>query len=184
MSDSEQIVFVDTNGQPTGDIGPKLASHTADTKMHLAFSCYIFRASDRKLLITQRAHEKKVWPGVWTNSVCGHVSPGESIEDAVRRRAEYELGYTELLNLTLLVPDYTYKTPAFNGIIEHEFCPIFYAEVPYAPTPNPTEVAAYEWVSLDGYERMLQETDEKIMSWWAKDQYRLIRDKLYALERV
>ena len=50
MQELEQIVFVDESGQPTGESGPKLASHTANTKLHLAFSCYIFRKSDKKFL--------------------------------------------------------------------------------------------------------------------------------------
>jgi len=89
MNQPEQIVFVDENGQPNGEVGPKLESHTANTRLHLAFSCYIFRKSDNKFLVTQRALSKKVWPGVWTNSVCGHPAPGEAIEDAIRRRASY-----------------------------------------------------------------------------------------------
>jgi hypothetical protein len=35
--DTEKIVFVNEDGTPTGEIGPKLASHTARTKLHLAF---------------------------------------------------------------------------------------------------------------------------------------------------
>src|SRR5581483_7642642 len=75
----ERIVFVDETGQPTGETGPKLASHTADTKLHLAFSCYVFNLENKLFLFTQRAHVKKVWPDVWTNSVCGHPMPGETI---------------------------------------------------------------------------------------------------------
>lgn len=74
MSEQEQIVFVDERGNPTGKTGPKLASHNAHTKLHLAFSCYVFDGKD-KLLVTMRARSKKVWPGVWTNSFCGHPGP-------------------------------------------------------------------------------------------------------------
>jgi len=175
MLDKEQIIFVDKDGKPTSEVGPKLASHTADTKLHLAFSCYILRRSDNKFLLTQRALVKKVWPGVWTNSVCGHPSPGEAIEDAVLRRAKYELGLEYLGDLKCVVPKYIYKTPPYNGIIEHEFCPIFVANVSEDPKPNPDEVEAYEWIEWPEYARMLHTEPDK-MSYWCKDQYEILKD--------
>lgn len=171
----EQIVFVTPDGAPTGEVGLKLESHTADTRLHLAFSCYILRRYDNKFLMTQRAFTKKVWPGVWSNSFCGHPMPGESIEDAVRRRGLFELGFNELEDIRCVVPIYTYRTPPYNGIIEHEFCPIFVAYVAGEPNPNPAEVAAYEWVDWNEYAyRLAAEPDS--MSYWCKDQYSRLKD--------
>src|SRR5215471_3053088 len=143
----EQIVFVDENGTPSGEVGPKLESHTGNTRLHLAFSCYIFHRNDNKFLLTQRALAKKVWPGVWTNSVCGHPAPDEDLEDAVRRRAQFELGLKQLENLACVVPTYRYTTPPYNGIIENEFCPIFVAYTLEIPQPNTDEVEAYRWLT-------------------------------------
>lgn len=171
--ETEQIVFVTEDGVPTGETGGKLASHHGRTALHLAFSCYVFRRSDNALLITQRALGKKVWPGVWTNSVCGHPLPGETLEDAVRRRAEYELGMIGLGGLECVVPHYVYRTPAFNGIVEHEFCPVFIAWADDDPVPNPIEVEAFEWRSWPDYTRLLRD-ERQNMSYWAKDQYVLL----------
>ena len=88
---SELIVYVQPDGTPTGETAPKLEAHTANTRLHSAFSCYIFN-DQGQLLLTQRAHHKKVWPDVWTNSVCGHPVPEEAREVAVIRRSAYELG--------------------------------------------------------------------------------------------
>lgn len=175
MNQPEQIVFVHENGQPTGEVGPKLESHTADTKPHLAFSCYIFRKSDNKFLVTQRALGKKVWPGVWTNSVCGHPMPGEAIEDAIRRRAAYEIGLNSLRDTSCVLPSYRYTTPPYNGIIENEFCPVFVAYTDEEPKPNPDEVEDYKWLTWPEYVNMLSdEADE--MSYWAKDVYKHLKD--------
>jgi len=170
MSESEQIVFVNDDCQPTGETGSKLASHTANTKLHLAFSCYIFRRSDNAFLYTQRAVTKKVWPGVWTNSVCGHPVPGESMEDAISHRAAYEVGITDLQDVQVVLSQYRYTTPPYEGIIENEFCPVYIAYTTQEPMSNPDEVEAYEWLSWSAYAQKLA-TNANHMSYWAKDQY-------------
>ena len=175
---NEQIVFVDENGHPTGEVGPKLESHNNATKRHLAFSCYVFRPSDNKFLVTQRALSKKVWPGVWTNSFCGHPMPGESFEDAIRRRGKDELGI-EIIDdeaITCVLPDYFYTTPPYNGIIENEFCPVFVAYVTADIKPNPSEVETYMWLDWPEYVELLHDGHHEA-SYWAKDQYTRLKDR-------
>lgn len=176
MTEIEQIVFVDEDGKPTGEVGPKLESHTGATKRHLAFSCYIFRPSDNKFLVTQRAKSKKVWPGVWTNSVCGHPAPGESIEDAIRRRASDELGIKAIESITCVLPEYKYTTPPYNGIIENEFCPVYVAWVSADIKRNPAEVEEFRWVTWPEYVHMMHDGHYDI-SYWAKDQYKQLKDR-------
>jgi isopentenyl-diphosphate delta-isomerase len=175
MHEVEQIVFVDETGKPTGETGPKLASHTATTRLHLAFSCYIFRKSDNKFLVTQRAFNKRVWPRVWTNSVCGHPAPGEVIEDAIHRRATFEIGITKLSDVTCVLPNYRYETPLYDGIKENEFCPVFVAYTSDEPKPNPDEVAAYRWLDWPDYVAMLSNPSVET-SYWAEDQYKQLKD--------
>ena len=174
MQPEELIVFVNEDGTPTGETGPKLQSHTDKTKLHLAFSCYIFRKNDSKFLITQRAQTKKVWPNVWTNSVCGHPGPNEPIESAILRRAQYELGITTLEDIKPVLPTYRYTTPPNNGIIENEFCPVFIAWTNDKPQPNPEEVNAFHWITWHEYTNMMAFESHK-MSYWANDQYQQLK---------
>lgn len=92
------------------------------------------------------------------------------MEDAIRRRGKFELGITDLQAITCVLPKYIYITPPYNGIVEHEFCPIFVAYTEDEPRPNPDEVEAYEWRTWPEYARMLSEEADK-MSWWCKDQH-------------
>lgn len=174
-ADVERIVFVTEEGEPTGETAPKLASHHEHTRLHLAFSCYVLRSSDQALLITSRAMSKKVWPGVWTNSVCGHPAPGEPIEEAVRRRAGYELGLPRLNGLRCVLPAYRYRTPPFQGVVENEFCPVFVAWVDEDPDPHPEEVGDWSWLSWDDYALLLNDAVTDV-SYWAKDQFSQLKD--------
>ena len=164
----ELIYYVDENDIPTGETAPKLEAHTANTRLHAAFSCYIFNDKG-EFLVTQRAKSKKVWPGVWTNSVCGHPLPDESREDAITRRTQYELGMS-IKDLQVVLPNYIYKTPPFNGIIEHEYCPVFFAHAASLPDSNPEEVEEYKWMPWTEFVSEAQNDSTDVWSWWCKDQ--------------
>lgn len=162
----ELIVLLSEDGREIGT-APKLASHHLQTPLHRAFSCYIFDENGR-FLVTQRAKSKKVWPGVWTNSVCGHPGPGESFESAIARRALDELGMT-VRDITVVLPDYRYTTPAYNGVIENEICPVYVARLDTQTTANPDEVEALDWLPWDAYLQDIASDPDKY-SYWAKDQ--------------
>ena len=77
----DEVVLLDEAGSPIGR-ALKSAAHGPDTALHLAFSCHVVNALG-EVLVTRRALTKQAWPGVWTNSFCGHPAPGESLDDAV-----------------------------------------------------------------------------------------------------
>lgn len=139
----ELVVLLDEAGNAIGS-APKATAHHTDTPLHLAFSCYVFDGEGR-LLLTQRAHDKATFPGVWTNSFCGHPSPGEDLFAAVERRAEQELGL-QLDTLALAVAAFRYEATGANGVRENELCPVFTAIAAGEVTPDPSEVAGVEWV--------------------------------------
>ena len=167
----ELIVLLDSKGQTIGS-APKLESHHSNTPLHQGFSCYLFNKSG-EFLLTQRALTKKVWPGVWTNSVCGHPAPKEPIADAVRRRAKYELGIDRIDNLKVLIEDYRYKTPPFKGIVENEICPVYIGTIDKEFNINKDEVEDFKWVT---WTKLLKDiaADPQSYSYWFKDQLKLL----------
>jgi isopentenyl-diphosphate delta-isomerase len=145
--DPELIVLVDERGRPIGT-APKLASHHRDTPLHLAFSSYVFGA-DGRVLATRRALTKKTWPGVWTNTCCGHPAPGEPVVRAVRRRLHDELGLTPR-DLVPLLPDFRYRAE-LDGVVENEICPVYGARVTEEPVLNRAEVEEWRWVEWEAF---------------------------------
>ena len=137
------VVLVDESGAAVGE-APKSVVHHDDTPLHLAFSCYVIDP-DGRLLVTTRAASKPSFPGVVTNTVCGHPTPGEDLGDAVRRRARTELG-VDLGDVRLVLPRFRYRA-AMNGIVENEVCPVFVGFARSdAVTPDPEEVSDARWV--------------------------------------
>lgn len=145
----EQVVLVDDDGTAIG-IAPKATVHGVDTPLHLAFSCHL-RDGDGRVLVTRRALSKRTWPGVWTNSFCGHPSPGEDIPAAIARRAFDELGVT-VTDLHLVLPDFRYRATDASGIVENEVCPVFTAVTLDEIHPDPDEVAEFRWIEADDLE--------------------------------
>src|SRR3712207_5007058 len=142
----DNVVLLNADGESIGQ-QLKSAVHTTSTPLHLAFSLYLFNGAGQ-LLLTRRALSKLTWPGVWTNSCCGHPQPGEEMVDAVDRRLDAELGL-DVADLRCVLPDFAYTATDASGITENEVCPVFVGRTlhPTAePTPNQDEVMSWAWV--------------------------------------
>ena len=138
---ADDVVLVDESGRAVGR-APRAEVHTTTTPLHLAFSCYLLRAG--QVLLTRRALTKRTWPGVWTNSFCGHPGPGETLERAVDRYARHELGVS-LTSLSCVLPDFRYRAVDPSGTVENELCPVFVGTTDDDVAPNPDEVMELDW---------------------------------------
>lgn len=165
----EQVVLLDDAGNTIGSAA-KAAVHHTDTPLHLGFSCYLFDESGR-VLLTRRALDKQTWPGVWTNSFCGHPAPGEAIVDAVHRRGYQELGVA-IRDVHCVLPEFRYRARAADGTVENEICPVFCALVDGALAPEPREVMDMVWV--DWSEVRSAAALDWAISPWAQDQVPLL----------
>lgn len=140
---AELVVLLAEDGTPRGTQA-KTEVHHAATPLHLAFSCHIFDA-DGRVLLTRRAIDKQTWPGVWTNSVCGHPGPDESMPAAISRRAYQELGL-RVVGIEPMLPDFRYRAVDTSGVVENEICPVFTGMADGAIHPDPAEVMDWQWV--------------------------------------
>ena len=93
-----------------------------------------------ELLLQKRSEMKDTFPGLWTVSASGHVSYGESYDEAARRELQEELG----LNLQLM----PIKKIYINS--EREFAYIYYGKLESAVKVNfdKDEIADIRWVKL------------------------------------
>lgn len=167
------VVLLDAEHRPVGT-APREGVHGTDTPLHLAFSCWLLD-DDGRILVTRRALGKRSWPGVWTNSFCGHPRPGEELRDAVVRHARRELG-AEVRDVTELIPDFAYRAVDASGVVENEFCPVFVARVDSDLAPAADEVAEHRWLEVEEYRAALRAAPWALSPWLVEQAARLEAD--------
>lgn len=162
MAEVEEVVLLDEGGRPVG-VAPKVGVHGPDTPLHLAFSCFVLNEHG-EVLVTRRALEKSTWPGVWSNSFCGHPQPAEPVLSAVHRRADYVVGL-ELSHVELALPVFRYRAVDASGVVENEICPVYVASTSGLANPHPGEVMDHAWVNPVSLGRSIRLTPWVFSPW-------------------
>jgi len=89
-TDEEIFDIVTPDGKVIGK-APRSAVHGNPQLLHPVIHIHVFNRNGQ-IFLQKRAKDKEVQPDKWDTSVGGHVNSGESIESAVAREAEEELG--------------------------------------------------------------------------------------------
>ena len=161
----DYTILVSNSGEVVGT-APKLSSHNKHTLLHLAFSIFLFNAQGQ-LLLQQRSHKKKTWPGIWANSCCGHQKLDEKLEITGANRLRFELGITDA-HLDVLLPDFRYKCE-MNGIWENEICPVLVGITHQSPRPNPEEVEDTKCIFWEEWLHLVKNDDPQVAYWSKKE---------------
>ncbi len=160
----ELVVLLSEEGVPIGT-ADKATVHGMRTPLHLGFSCYVFDSGGR-VLVSRRSLAKRTWPGVWTNSFCGHPGPGEPAETAVRRRALDELR-VDIHSVECVLPAFSYVATDPSGVVENEHCPVYVARTDDDPRPSPAEVADWQWTTSPALLAIARDAPWAISPWAA-----------------
>jgi isopentenyl-diphosphate Delta-isomerase len=159
---AEKIVLVDEHDKKIG-VDDKMSAHKKG-KLHRAFSIFIFN-SKGKLLIQKRAEDKYHCGGLWSNTVCSHPRPDESIINAAHRRLKEEMGFDRPLKGLF---KFHYRKEFDNGLIENEIDHVFVGTFNGEPNINQKEVGGWRWVSTDDLMKDMQNNPEKYTYWLKK----------------
>ncbi len=167
-SESEQLVLVDSNDNPTG-FASKADCHDGEGILHRAFSLFIF--NDRgELLLQQRSGQKRLWPLYWSNSCCSHPRQGEELDDAIHRRLDQELGMRSRLEYV-----YKFQYQALYGEegAENELCSVFLGHAAGEVHPNINEVQSWRYVSPAALNAEMASNEVHFTPWFKMEWQRL-----------
>jgi isopentenyl-diphosphate Delta-isomerase len=138
----DHVILVDTTDNELGTM-EKMEAHQKGI-LHRAFSILLFDQSG-KLLLQKRSKNKYHSSGLWTNTCCSHPLPGETLENATRRRLREEMGID-------LQPAFSYsfiyKAQLDHNLTEHELDHVFIGTFGGTPLVNKKEVEDWKYVDL------------------------------------
>ena len=150
----ELLAVVDDNDQQVGVVA---RAALAWPQTYRVSALWLTDTAGR-VLLAQRAWNKRNDPGAWGPAAAGTVTAGENYVQTMVRESDEELG---LAGMNLVEAD---KVLADNGKARF-FCQWFTATVP-AGTPirmQESEVAAVAWLHPDELRRQLAETPERFL---------------------
>lgn len=169
QNDQDLVVLVNERDEPVG-AAEKNEVHNTDTPLHRGLSVFLFDDKGR-VLVQRRALQKKTWPGVWSNSCCGHPLPGEAYEQAAVREVGEELGLA--IQKLRKVSDYRYRFER-DGVWENEICPVFIGRAVGEVRPDPSEVCDHKWIKWNEFRQELKDDNKRRWSEWCKEEAELV----------
>jgi isopentenyl-diphosphate delta-isomerase len=119
--------------------------------------------SSGALLLQRRSALKYHSPGLWSNTCCGHPRPGESVEDAARRRLRDELGIEGCE--VARVDQFVYRAALEGGLVEYELDHVLVGSWNGRVEPDPEEVSETRWVDRDRLLAELVEAPGRYTAW-------------------
>lgn len=143
MNNRDLVVLVDQGDNQIG-VENKIIAHK-NCLMHRAFSVFVTN-SKGEFLIQKRASSKYHSGGLWSNSCCSHPMPGESLDEAVSRRLNEEVGFC---CPTKKVFEFSYKAELDGGLFENEYDHVFWGRYDGEVLFDRSEVEDYKWCTLD-----------------------------------
>jgi isopentenyl-diphosphate delta-isomerase len=160
-SDDEMLILVDESDRVVGHMS-KGACHDGEGVLHRAFSLFIFNR-EGELLLQQRSEGKRLWPLFWSNTCCSHPREGETMDEAVHRRLQEEMGITGELEFLY---KFQYQARYEDIGSENEICWVYVGMSDDEPEPNANEISDRRWVAPAKLDLEMDATPEIFTPWF------------------
>ncbi|RLD77814.1 MAG: isopentenyl-diphosphate delta-isomerase [Bacteroidetes bacterium] len=156
----ERVILVDEQDKEVGTM-EKIEAHEK-ALLHRAFSIFVLNDAGQ-MMLQRRALSKYHSPGLWTNTCCSHPRPGESLEEATRRRIVEEMGFECEMHEVF---SFIYKAAFDRGLTEHELDHVFMGIHNDDPLINPEEAEEWKWIDVDDLLADIKENPDNYTVWF------------------
>jgi isopentenyl-diphosphate delta-isomerase len=155
------VILVNEEDKEIG-IATKLSAHQNEGMLHRSVSSWIFNRYNQ-LLIQKRAATKYHSPSLWSNTCCGHPSPGEEPLKAAHRRLREEMGFDCSLEEEFCV---LFKGDVGNELTEWEYGHVFVGFYNSSPNVNLNEVEDWKWENTNWLKSDLEAHPNNYAAWF------------------
>lgn len=93
LANEEWVPLVDESGNVHGS-APRSQVHNGSKLLHPVVHLHVINRN-KAILLQKRPMSKQIQPGKWDTAVGGHISAGETLEQALKKEAFEEIGLTE-----------------------------------------------------------------------------------------
>ncbi len=116
LANEEWVPLVDEKGKVIGQ-APRSQVHNGNKLLHPVVHLHVLNRN-KAILLQKRPITKDIQPGKWDTAVGGHISTGETLEQALKKEAFEEIG---LENFSAKL----HKTYVFESEVEKELIHMF-----------------------------------------------------------
>ena len=139
-SEDEILPIVEPYGLVIGR-APRSYCHGGSHILHPVVHLHVVDR-DGRLFVQQRSKSKELYPGRWDTGVGGHISYGETIEEALFREAEEEIGLTGFNPVFL-------ESYVWESLTETELVCVFATVGNFDLHPQNGEVSGGKYLPID-----------------------------------
>jgi isopentenyl-diphosphate delta-isomerase len=159
--DDEPLILVDAEDREIGFL-PKAEAHLGRGTLHRAFSLFVFNPAG-ELLLQQRAKGKRLWGQFWSNTCCSHPRRGETMDIAIHRRLQEELGLSCEFSFLF---KFQYQAQFDAEGAENELCWVYAGRSDAQPKVNANEISAVRWIAADALDAEILGKPAQFTPWF------------------